>query len=206
MRADHGPLRLIADLGPALVVYFGLKLAGSSPWTALGGAVVVALTRFGWLVLRKRVTRVSTLSLAFFIATAAVVTLTGNEWLFLLKPAIGEMLFGAGILFTSKQKRYPYSLGVLRRLRRARAAELVREHDNDPKVRRRHDIVTRAWGIGMVAEALLRAIMLLTLPGWLAVAISVPSEVVGVALGVALSLRYLSGKRKRSLALRLPRA
>src|SRR6266568_1637929 len=89
-----GPPRALLDVALPMIAYFAVELCGASAWVALGGSIAVIAARLAWLITRHELTRISMLSIATFIATAALVTLTGNRWLFLLKPVIAELTVG----------------------------------------------------------------------------------------------------------------
>lgn len=192
MAADNRALRALLDVVLPLIAYFALELVGASPWIALAGSTAVGIARLGWLAAHHVLTRASLLSTATFVLTAVVVSLTGNRWLFLLKSVVADLILGAGILVTDTGRRHSYSLDILCRLRPRRAQELRRQYEEDPDARRCHTILTKGFGIVAIVEGLLRGIALLTLPGWVAVVVSLSVAVPSVVLGTVLSLRYLS--------------
>ncbi|GAA4396329.1 DUF3159 domain-containing protein [Tsukamurella soli] len=177
---------------PALAVYLGLELFGASASVALACTAAVIVTTAGWLARRGALTRMSLVSMAVFVAVAALVSITGDLWLFLLKPVATGVLLGAAILLNARRRERPYSLDILCRLRPRRRAELERRYEEDPEICRRHRTVTTMWGVVVIADGIIRGAALLALPPWLAIVTSMPLTIVVVALGAWLSLRYLS--------------
>jgi hypothetical protein len=179
-----------------MIAYFVLELCKASAWVALGGSIAVIVARLAWLITRHGLTRISMLSMATFIATAALVTITGNRWLFLLKPVIAELTIGITVLVTDRRRPQSYSLPLLCRLQPRRAEELRQQYDRDPEARRRHRTVTTAWAIVAIIEGLLRGTALLVLPTRVAMGASLPLMAVSLVLGTVRSLRYLSLPRR----------
>jgi len=192
MTTGLGGKRESLGVMPALIVYLGLDLLHVPPFVTLGAGLATAAAGVVWLRHRGRLNRTALLSAILFAVIATAVSVTGDLWLFLLKPVVTALLLGALIVTNRRRGARPFSLSILCRLRPRRREQLLRQYDSDPGVRRRHRTVTRVWGIAIIADGVIRIAALLTLPPWLAVVTSMPLTIVAVAVGTTLSLRYLS--------------
>lgn len=201
MTIGHQRTRGAVGVVPAVIVYLGLELFGVSALVAFAASLAVVAAGLGWLAWRGGLTRMALASSALFAGVAAAVSVTGNLWLFLIKPVATGVILGAVILVNVKRGAQPYSLSVLCRLRPRRREELLRRYEDDPIIRHRHYTVTRVWGVAVIADGLVRAAALLILPPWLAVATSMPLTVVAVTVGTSVSLRYLSTSPRPSAAI-----
>jgi MFS family permease len=182
----------IVAIGPALIVYLGLEMSHAPAIITLGASIAALALSVGRLAHKGVLTRTTLLSAVGFVAIAAVVAITGDPWLFLLKPVLTGLFLGVALLRNGNRGERPYSLSILVRLRPRRRAELLRRYDENPEVRRRHHTVTRVWGVGVLADGLVRGAALLILPPWMAILTSMPLTVVTVVAGTGLSLRYLA--------------
>jgi len=66
---------------------------------------------------------------------------------------LGTTLFGTPLTLAASQSFQP-----------ARKAELRHEYDTDPHVRRGHRLSSTVWGVGLLAEALVRVPLVFLLP------------------------------------------
>ncbi|MFT4227221.1 VC0807 family protein [Micropruina sp.] len=184
--ADGSPLPgLLTDIGLPLVCYYALHFAGASDQLALLTAGVAAGLRLAWVAVRqRRLTWFAGMMLAVFGVGFALAFVGGDARWILLKDSAGTVTIGAMFLL-SLASRQPMSLSAAQSWKPGRAVELGELYRTVPAARRAFRVSTVGWGVGLVAESLLRIPMVAVLPIDWAVGLSTLWMAVGMAgLGI----------------------
>jgi hypothetical protein len=170
-------LGLFWDIGLSLVVYYGLRALGASPYVALLGGTVTAGLRVGYVALRdSRLDGFAAFMMVEFGVGLGFALLTGDARFLVAKESFSTAI--AGLIFVA-------SCGVGRpmvwyaaaRFQPAARAELDRLWRTQPAFRRTFRVLTLGWGAGLLAEAAARVAVAYTLP-------------VDVAAGLSQLLRF----------------
>ena len=89
--------------------------------------------------------------------------MSGDPHFLVLKNSIVTGTVGLAFLVTSWLGT-PLSLAASQSFQPARREELRREYETDPDVRRGHRVSSTVWGVGLLAEALVRVPLVYLLP------------------------------------------
>ncbi len=159
---------VIRDILLPYGVYYILHKRGMAnvPALAAGGAVNVFFTLTG--LIRKR--RIGTLGLVVLVTFAlgiAASYLTGDARFTLAKDSV--LTGGVGLAFLlSLLAARPIMYVMIRQMLTendpAKAAELDRRWETSPGARRRHRLMTGVWGAGLLADAIIRLIVISIVP------------------------------------------
>lgn len=163
--AEGSPLPgLLTDIGLPLVGYYALHFAGASDQLALLTAGVAAGVRLAWVAVRqRRLTWFAGMMLAVFGVGFALAFVGGDARWLLLKDSAGTATIGAMFLL-SLASRQPMTLSAAQSWKPGRAAELDELYRTVPAARRAFRVSTVGWGVGLMAESLLRIPMVAVLP------------------------------------------
>ncbi|MEU0868772.1 VC0807 family protein [Nocardia brasiliensis] len=154
---------VVVDVGVPYAAYLALTLAGVSDVVALVAAGGVSALRVVVGYLRhRRVSALSVLVLSRFVLGVLAGLLTGNATVVLLKDPIITAVMGAVILvslalwkpltYYIRRDFVPDGLSWDEAWRQSRA------------FRRQHRTVAAVWGVGLIAESLVRVALVLTSP------------------------------------------
>ncbi len=176
---------LLTDIGLPLLGYYALHFAGASDQWALLTAGVAAGVRLAWVAIRqRRLTWFAGMMLAVFGVGFALAFVGGDARWLLLKDSAGTATIGAMFLL-SLASRQPMTLSAAQSWKPGRAAELDELYRSVPAARRAFRVSTMGWGVGLMAESLLRIPMIAVLPIDWAVGLSTLWMAVGMAgLGI----------------------
>ena len=153
------------DVGIPVLAYYVLHLLGASDWVALLAATVLAGARVVWVAVRDRqLNAFAAVMLIVFGLGLALSFVTGDARYLLLVKSLTTGVVGLFFLGTVVLGRRPLTLAAQQAWQPDRYDELAREYDSDPDVRRGHRVVCTVWGLGLLAEALLRVVIVLLLP------------------------------------------
>ncbi|QXE33262.1 hypothetical protein KQY30_02090 [Streptomyces sp. GMY02] len=190
---------LLWDVVPPIVAYVLLLMLGAPTWAQLASGIVISLARLAWVSARqRRVTLRPVLMVLYFIAIAVLVAATGNAWLFLLKPSIGQVFLGSLIVSVARSSHRPYTLAIMGRLRRrVGREEILRRYEASAEVRRRHRVMSIAWGVLVISQGVLRGVLLMVLPGAWVAAVSVPTDVTSILVLAVVTVVYLGRAESR---------
>lgn len=158
---------LVWDVGLSIGVYYALRAFGTSVYVSMLGATLAAALRVAYVALLPR--RFDVFA-AFMLSVWGVGLLlsfvSGDARFVLAKDSVPTGLAGLIFLGTAVAGR-PMIFAVIRRTQgrteRARA-ELDQRWGDEPAFRRTVTIMTCVWGVGMLAEAVLRLPMIYLLP------------------------------------------
>lgn len=171
----HGPRSGRNEFVPRLVdvlvpvgIYFALRRAGVGNVLALtAGAFVPALRVLISIVRDRRVAGLAAFVLAIFALSIALAFVTGNARVLLAKESVFTVLAGVYCLGSLLVGR-PFSYYTMRRFvvgdEEEAKTEWERAWENSVEFRHTLRVLTLAWGIGFVGEALIRLVLVYELP------------------------------------------
>jgi len=163
---------LLWDAGVPVIGFYLLRLQGASDWAALLAATLLAAGRVFWVALRtRRITGFAALMMLVFGVGLGLAFLVGDPRLMLAKNSVVTALIG-GLFLVSLATRRPLTLIAFQTWRPGNAETLARSYETDPAVRRAFQRAAWSWGIGMIAEAVLRIPLIYLMPLDVAVAVS----------------------------------
>jgi len=155
---------LFWDVGLSVASYYGLRLASVSEWGALLGATLAAGVRIGWVAVRdRRLNPFATLMLIIFGLGFALVFVSGDPRFLLLKHSITGGAVAIAFLASLGAGR-PLTLAVAQSWQPDQAQELQTLYRTDPDVRHSFRVSALVWGLGGLAEALIRVPLIYLLP------------------------------------------
>ncbi|MDL5157855.1 VC0807 family protein [Actinomycetospora termitidis] len=189
---------LLADVGLPMGTYYGLHLLGVGDSTALLAATVAAGVRVGVVALRtRRLSAFAALMLGVYAIGLAASFVTGDPHLMLLKDSVGTAVVGIGFLVSLALDR-PLLLAAMEGMNPAKAVEARRAYEDMPGARRTIRGVTALWGVGLLAEAILRIPVVLALPISVGVAVSQLMTVVVIVGLVVVGGIWVRTARRRA--------
>lgn len=162
---------LVLDIGAPIGLYYGLRAAGVSNLVALGaGAVVPAVGVVVQLVTRRRLDGVGGVVVVSVLATIALSLITDSSRFLLARDGFITALWGLWFLATLRAQwaRRPAAFTLARPLMEGRrafgSASWGQLWAGEPEFRRIWRVSTIVWGVGLLADAVLRVLMSYTLP------------------------------------------
>lgn len=187
---------LIWDVGAPIIVYYPLRLLGVPMVLALTAATAVALGRIGFVALRdRRFDGFAGLMAAMFGIGLALTLATGDPRVILAKDSVVTGVLGLTFLGSCVVGR-PLMYALARRmLPPERQAEADTRLRTDPAYRRRLVTMSAVWGVILLAEALVRVVLVYALP--VDVMFGLSHVLQFAALGLALLWSVLYGRRAR---------
>lgn len=204
MRLDAGTTAMIrsmaADLGLPVITYYGLHALGADDTTALLAGTAAAGIRLVWVALRSR--KVSYFSMvmgAVFGVGLLFTLLTGDPRFMLIKHSAMAAVIGSLFLVTGLRGRKPLTLSAQQSFMPAQAEEIAEQYASNPEVRRGHRTASVVWGGGLLAEAVVRVVLVYVLPIDVMVGLSTVLTVVTFTLLMVWNARFIAA-RKRAVA------
>ena len=159
---------LVRDVVLPYALYYFLHREGVAnvPALAAGGAVNVFFTIVG-LIHTRRIQLLGLIVLATFVLGIAASFLTGDARFALAKDSV--LTGGVGIVFlASLLAARPVMYLMIRQMLTegdpARAADLDRRWDSSPGFRSRQRLMTGVWGAGLLADAVVRLVVISIVP------------------------------------------
>ena len=179
------------DVGLPLVGYYALHLLGFGDWPALLTASGLAGVRIVWVAVRQRVLNpFATMMLVVFGLGVVLALVSGDARFLLLKNSVvtgsiglvflGSVLWGTPLTLAASQSFQP-----------ARRDEIRRDYEREPLARRGHRVSSTVWGLGLLAEALVRVPLIYLLPISVMVGLSEVLSIATIAGLVAWNLWYV---------------
>lgn len=173
---------LVWDVGLPALAYYVLHLLGASDWVALLAGTLAAGLRLVWVAARDRALNpFAAVMLIVFGLGLALSFVTGDARFLLLVKSLTTGVVGLFFLGTVIGGGRPLTLAAQQSWQPDLAGELGREYATDPDVRRGHRYLSTVWGLGLIAEALLRVGVVLLLPVSVAVGVSTALLVLTIA-------------------------
>lgn len=167
---EKGPGRamlrgLLVDVGLPVVTYYVLHACGASDWVALLCATGVAALRLVVGIVRQRsVNQFALVMLVIYGIGLALALTTGDPRVLLLKSSLVTGAVGLVFLATAIHGKRPLTLSAMQGMNPAEAAGAAEAFRTNPRVRRSFRVTSSVWGIGLIAEALLRLPLVYLLP------------------------------------------
>lgn len=157
-------LGLFWDIGLSLVVYYGLRALGASPYLALLGGTVTAGLRVGYVALRdRRFDGFAAFLMVEFAVGLGFALVTGDARFLVAKESFGTAIAGLIFLGSCATGR-PMVWHAAVRFQPAARPELDRLWRTEPGFRRAFRSLTLVWAAGLLAEAAARVVVAYTLP------------------------------------------
>ncbi len=148
-------------------------LLGASDRVALLAGSGVAAARIGWSAVRARqLNAFATVMLLVYGAGFALAFATGDPRTMLLRSSLITAGVGLVFLVTAVRGRRPLTLAALQSFAPGSAEQAQREYDADPGVRHGHRFSSTVWGVGLLAEAIVRVPLVYLLPVEIAVGVT----------------------------------
>jgi hypothetical protein len=160
-----GPLLgLLWDAGIPVAGFYTLRLLGASDWVALLAATLFAGARVVWVAVRsRRITWFAAMMMLVFGVGLALAFVVGDPRLLLAKNSVTAALIGGAFLASLAMQR-PLTLVAFQTWRPREAEALAHSYDSDAAVRRVFRRGAWGWGIGMLAESVLRLPLVYLVP------------------------------------------
>lgn len=189
---------LCCDVGLPMASYYGLRLAGASAWVALLGATVAAGMRIVWVAVRdRRLNPFAAVMLIIFGLGLALVFLSGDPRFLLLKHSITSAAVGIAFLVSIVAGR-PLTLAAAQSWQPGEAQELETLYRTDPHVRHGFRVSAAVWGLGGLAEAVIRVPLIYLLPIDVMVGLSTAMMVATNGGLLMWNIRYEAGRQRRT--------
>lgn len=191
---------LALDVGLPLVTYYVLHALGVADWPALLAATGIAAVRIAWDAARKRrLNLFATVMLVVFGIGLVLSLLSGDERFLLLKESITTGAVGLIFLGTAFRGT-PLTLAAMQSFAPARAVALTELFRTDPRVRRGLRFCSLVWGVGLLAESLVRVPLVYLLPVEVMVGLSTVLTIVTFACLICWNVWYSRRAQRRMAA------
>jgi len=182
---------LVVDLVLPIGGYYLLRQFGVDEWIALAaGGAVSGLVLVAGIVRSRRVDGTAVFMLGLFAFGLLTLLLTGDERFAIAKDSLISLVLGLlflGSLLTAR----PLLLVLVAKT----APAVVARYEDSPAVRRTVRFATLLWGVGLLADAALRVVLVYTLPVDVMVLGSPLLTVLVIAVLIVVTRWY--GKRQR---------
>ncbi|MFB9837139.1 VC0807 family protein [Actinoallomurus acaciae] len=191
---------LIWEIGAPVIVYYALHLFGASAVLSLAAATAVSLGRTLFVAARdRRLDGFAALMAVMFGIGLALTLITGDPRVALAKDSVMSGVAGAAFLGSCVVGR-PLMFAMARRvLPEARQAEADDRWRNDPGYRSRLVVLSLIWGVILLTEALVRIVLVYTLPVDVMVGLSQGLQFAAIGLAVLCSVVYVRQVRREAV-------
>jgi intracellular septation protein A len=201
MRVEPGMTAMIrsmvADLGLPVLTYYGLHAAGASDTAALLAGTMAAGARLVWVAIRSRaLSHFSMVMGAVFGVGLLFTLLTGDPRFLLIKHSAMAAVIGSMFLLTALRGGKPLTLSAQQSFMPAKAAELAAEYAANAEVRRGHRVASLVWGGGLLAEAVVRVVLVYLLPVSVMVGLSMGLTVLTFTLLIGWNARFIAAHKR----------
>ncbi|WP_163572133.1 VC0807 family protein [Fodinicola feengrottensis] len=173
---------LLWDLGLSILPYFLFRLAGCSETTSLIGGTAVASVRLAYVIIRhRRIDGLALFMIGLLVVGLALTAVTGDVRLLAAKDSLNTAFVGVAFLVTIPFGR-PVMFLISRHFRAADPAAQRRWDElwvAEPGFRRMFYVGSTVWGAAMLAEAVLRIVLVYLWPIDLVIAVSTPAQLGG---------------------------
>lgn len=192
-----------ASIGLSPAVYYLLSGAGYSDYAALLCSTIVSgLWAAGVAAARRKVDGLAVFAFALNLLGLALALIGGDERMMLVKDPVSSAVISALLLGSCVVGR-PAMYGLAQRLHAPGAGSAARWEalwHSDSEVRRAFRTSTAVWGAGLAADAVLRLVLIYSLPVSVTVALMNPVQWAIIAL---LAVYTLRGRRRLDMKSRL---
>ncbi|KUL26512.1 VC0807 family protein [Actinoplanes awajinensis] len=201
MRLDSGMGAMVrsmaADLGLPLITFYGLHALSADDTTALLAGTVAAGVRIVWVAVRSRALSPFAMVMGAVFGVGLLFTLlTGDPRFLLIKHSAVAAVIGVLFLVTAFRGTKPLTLSAQQSFMPAKAEELAAAYASSADVRRGHRVASVVWGGGLLAEAVLRVVLVFLLPVDVMVGLSTGLTVVTFGLLIAWNGRYVARRER----------
>lgn len=192
---------LVWDVGGPVVVYYALRALGSPELAALAAAAGFALVRIAVVALRaRRFDGVAAVVAAGFGIGLVLTLITGDPRVMLAKDSVVTGTVGTVFLVSCLIRR-PVMYALIKRiLPGPRRAEAEERWGTDRGYRRTLTLMSAVWGGILLAEAVVRVVLVYSLPVDVMVGLSQVIQLAAIGLAIAWTAVY-GGRLKRRAAL-----
>ena len=188
------------DVGPPLVAYYALHLAGVGDTTALLAATAIAVVRILWVAVRQRSLNLfATVMLVVFGLGLLLSFVSGDPRFMLLKNSIVTAAVGCVFLATAVRGK-PLTLAAMESFTPTHAEALREGYRINPRIRRATKVSCAVWGIGLVAESVVRVPLVMMLPISVMVGLGEVLTIAAFAILTTWNVWYVRRLRKRAKA------
>jgi hypothetical protein len=172
---------LLLDVGLPAIIYYVLHAAGVSDWFALLAASLMAGARIVVVAIRQRVLNALAFVVMVLYGVGLLLTfVTGDVRFLVLKDSLGTGVIGL-LFLCFALAGHPLTLGVTRSWAPQRATAIDERYRTEPAVRHGHFVASMVWGFSLLAEALVRVVLVLLLP--ISVVVGLSTALVAVVIG-----------------------
>lgn len=199
-------LGLAVDIGLPLIAYYTLHGLGASDWTALLAATAAAGVRLVVVAaVSRRVSWFAAIMLGIFGVGLALAFVGGDPRFLLLKDSFTTVVIGA-VFLASLLGEHPLTLAGAQASRPHEARVIGELYRSEPGARRAFRTSALGWGLGMVAESVVRIPLIYLLPLSVAVGVSTALMITAMAGLVVWNAVYVAraARRDPALAVLLP--
>jgi hypothetical protein len=157
-------LGLVMDIGLPLLAYYTLHGFGATDWVALLAATVAAGLRLvAAAVWTRQVSWFAAIMLGVFGVSLALAFVGGSPRFLLLKDSFTTAVLGLVFLASLLGER-PLTLAGAQSWKPGQARELGELYRGEPAARRAFRTSALGWGVGLLAESVLRVPLVYLLP------------------------------------------
>src|SRR3954447_12298596 len=152
-----------------------------SNWFALLAATLVAAARIVLVAVRQRLLNALALLMLGIYGLGLALTFATSDVRFLvLKDSVGTGVLGF-LFLCFAVAGHPLTLAATRTWDPERAVAMAERYRTVPAVRHGHFVASMVWGVGLLAEALLRVLLVFLLP--ISVVVGLSTALIAVVIG-----------------------
>ena len=184
---------ILRDVGLPVATYYLLKWAGLNDLLALtaGGLVSGGIAVAG-VIRSRRTDPVAVFVLGLFVLGLVTALITGDPRLVLAKDSLTTTVAGLAFLVTTwVGTPLLYHFAIRSAGDTPRGREIAEKYATMPEVRGRFRALSRLWGAGLIAEAMIRLVLVYTLPINVMVVVSPVLMIGTMALLFSVTLRRM---------------
>ncbi|WP_225731184.1 MULTISPECIES: VC0807 family protein [unclassified Nocardia] len=147
-----------------IALYYALRAAGVDPWLAVTLGVIPPAIRTGWTVAtQRRVDTMAIFTMSILALSVAMSFVTGSPRFALAKD--GWITGAVGLWICATMLRTPFYFQLSRTMTTGAIHERIElSWLRSPTFRRAMMLATAIWGIGLLADAVVRVVLAYTLP------------------------------------------
>ena len=161
--------QLFFELALPLGAYYGLRAAGVGQWLAMvvGGGLLLPWIGYG-IVRRRRLEGMAVFTLTIVVAGALLSMITGSPRVLMLRDSWMTAAIALWVLGTLATRR-PFMMTACRGIVIAKVGESglaawEARWDTEPLFRHHLRLITAVWGAGFGLDAVLRVVLVYTIP------------------------------------------
>lgn len=159
---------ILRDIAIPVAAYYTLHALGYSDFLALLAGTLVSFGIFAYEALRsRRIDAFGVILLGVFLFGLVSSLITGDPRMMIVKESFGTVIVGAAFLISTvvgKPMTYLAARKAVSMRGPAALTELESQYDAVPAMRRTYRLLAVMWGIGLLAEAVVRVMLAYQLP------------------------------------------